>query len=65
MNSKAQTEASIKDIKIYTKTNDTEKVIALAGNHNVGKSTVFNRLTGMRQHTGNWTRKTVVNEVDS
>ncbi len=37
----------------------TVKKIALFGNPNVGKSTVFNVLTGMRQHTGNWPGKTV------
>ncbi|SHI10298.1 ferrous iron transporter FeoB [Sporobacter termitidis DSM 10068] len=38
-----------------------DKVVALAGNPNVGKSTVFNGLTGLNQHTGNWPGKTVTN----
>ena len=38
---------------------DIDYVLALAGNPNTGKSTVFNNLTGLRQHTGNWPGKTV------
>lgn len=38
-----------------------DMVIALAGNPNTGKSTVFNSLTGLNQHTGNWPGKTVAN----
>lgn len=41
------------------KLENVDRVVALAGNPNTGKSTVFNALTGLRQHTGNWPGKTV------
>lgn len=46
--------------KLGVDTGNVDYVIALAGNPNTGKSTVFNSLTGLRQHTGNWPGKTVV-----
>ncbi len=46
-------------IKLGVDMSDYDYVVALAGNPNTGKSTVFNALTGLRQHVGNWPGKTV------
>jgi ferrous iron transport protein B len=45
--------------KLGVKLGQADFVIALAGNPNTGKSTVFNAMTGLRQHTGNWPGKTI------
>lgn len=46
-------------IKLGVNLENVDYVITMAGNPNTGKSTVFNNLTGLRQHTGNWPGKTV------
>src|SRR5512139_1026939 len=46
-------------IKLGINMENWDFVVALAGNPNTGKSTIFNALTGLRQHTGNWPGKTV------
>jgi len=45
--------------KLGLRVEDSDFVIALAGNPNTGKTTVFNALTGLRMHTGNWPGKTI------
>jgi len=46
-------------VKLGINLTDVDYVVTMAGNPNTGKSTVFNNLTGLRQHTGNWPGKTV------
>ncbi len=46
-------------VQLSSRTERFDHLVALAGNPNTGKSTVFNALTGLRQHTGNWPGKTV------
>ena len=46
-------------VRMGVHVDSSEFVVALAGNPNTGKSTVFNAITGLRQHTGNWPGKTV------
>ncbi len=45
--------------KLGLRVEDSDAVVALAGNPNTGKTTVFNALTGLRMHTGNWPGKTI------
>jgi ribosome biogenesis GTPase A len=51
--------------KLGVNAENADYIVALAGNPNTGKSTVFNALTGLRQHTGNWTGKTVARSEGS
>ncbi len=59
LHEKLRPEAANNKAMLLQKESPEDLLIAIGGNPNVGKSTVFNALTGMRQHTGNWSGKTV------